>query len=96
MKFRKYSKNDYRKAFEQINGMESVFTDYAKNYKVSIEKAIKDRDFPLTRLEVVCLLKNITGNWPKNSSVELCYPENDSYVMNYRRELIAEYRSVYG
>lgn len=94
--FVKYSKIQYRQAFAQVKGMENIFTDYQKNYKVSLEESIKDRDFPLTRLEIICLLKNITGKWPHYSSVNKCKPDDDSFTEKLRREEIAEYRSIYG
>lgn len=96
MKFRKYSKKEYREAFQQVSGLDDIFKKYAKNYNVNIAKAIYDRDFPMTRLEIICVLKNITGNWPINSLVTACRPEDDSYVVDYRRAEIAEYRSIYG
>jgi hypothetical protein len=94
--FRRYQKSEYRQAFQQINGMENIFTSYAKNYSVNISQAIADRDFPLTRLEVICLLKNITGEWPKQNLVNQCRPDDDSFTEKLRREEIAEYRSIYG
>ena len=94
--FKRYQKSEYRKAFQQVNGLESIFEGYKRQYKVSLEQSIADRDFPLTRLEIICLLKNITGQWPKQNLVNSCRPDDDSFTEKLRREEIAEYRSIYG
>lgn len=94
--FKRYQKSEYRKAFQQVKGLESIFGGYKGQYKVSLEQSIADRDFPLTRLEIICLLKNITGQWPKQNLVNACRPDDDIFTENLRREEIAEYRSIYG
>lgn len=94
--FIKYTKNQYRQAFQQVEGFNDMFLKYASNYDVSIEQSIADRDFPLTRLEILCLLKNITGKWPKNCSIVKCSPDNDDNVKNTRQAEIMEYKSIYG
>jgi hypothetical protein len=93
--FVKYTKFQYRQAFNQVNGLESIFEEYKKKYNVSLEQSISDRDFPLNRLEIICLLKNITGKWPKYDTVNKCKPDSEEFTEKIRREEISEYNSIY-
>ena len=96
MKFRKYSSAEYRKAFQQVEHWQDLFKDYSKNYKVSIYQAIADRDWPMTRLEVTCVLKLINDKWPSYDQIKAASPDADDFVMRLRREELEEYRSIYG
>lgn len=103
-KFKKYEKSEYRKAFEYVDRLVSYFSKYdpktakqvvPENY-MSFSEAIADRDFPMTRLEVICLLKKITDQWPSYFEVNKARPDDDDFVQKIRREELADYNYHYG
>jgi hypothetical protein len=97
-KFIKYTKTQYREAFISIDPMaKGMFAEFKPSgLYANLEAFISDRDFPLTRLEVICLLKKVTGNWPSVQQVDSCSPDDYKATMQYRREELAEYKSIYG
>ena len=41
----------------------------------TIYEAIAARSFPMTKVEIKCLLKTLTDKWPSGSEVLLCRPD---------------------
>lgn len=95
--FKRNTKQEYARTFQSIGSDAMGFKGFEPNeiYK-DLFTCIRDRDFPLTRLEVICIVKVCLNRWPSQEEIAICNPDGDEATQDYREEQESDYRRIYG
>lgn len=92
-----YSKRDFAMTFQSIGSNALGFKNFKPDQTYSnLESFIRDRDYPMTEIECICVFKAVTGKWPSKDQIAVMRPDSDDATEDYRNELIADYNSIYG
>jgi hypothetical protein len=94
--YRKYTKQDFAKTFSQIGTNALGYKTFkpTDSYR-DIFTFMRDRDFPMTHIEALCIVKTCLGRWPTQNEINVIRPDNDQVTSQYRAEEYNDYRLLY-